>query len=97
VQTKIERIGDRFGLVLPKELLEACGFGSEATVTVQNKTLIVTPQPRQAREGWAEALEQIPREELDRDFAELEALREAPDEWGAAEWQWPDTPANEKV
>jgi antitoxin component of MazEF toxin-antitoxin module len=97
VQTKIERIGDRFGLVLPKELLEACGFGSEATVTVQNKTLIVTPQPRRAREGWAEALEQIPREESVRDFAELEALREAPDEWGATEWQWPDTPANEKV
>ncbi len=97
MQTKIERIGDQFGLVLPKELLEACGFGMEATVTVQNKSLIVTPQPRRAREGWSEALARIPQGELDRDFAELEAFREAPDEWGATEWQWPDTQADEKV
>ncbi len=61
MQTKIEKIGDGFGLLLPKELLDACGFGSEATVTVKDKSLIVTPQSRRAREGdahgwqWPEA------------------------------------------
>ena len=97
MQTKIERIGDRFGLLLPKELLEACGFGTEATVTLQDKSLIVTPHPRQAREGWSEALARIPPAELERDFAELEAFREAPDEWAATEWHWPDIQADEKV
>ncbi len=97
VQAKIERIGDRFGLVLPKELLDACGFGSEATVTVQDKTLVVSPGPRRAREGWPEALAQIPQEELDRDFRELQAFRETPNEWDATEWQWPDTASDEKV
>ncbi len=97
MQAKIEKVGDQFGLLLPKELLDACGFGSEATVTVQDKILIVTPRPRRAREGWAEALARIPQEELDRDFAELEAFREMPDDWDATEWQWPDTPADEKV
>ena len=97
MQAKIEKIGDGFGLLLPKELLDACGFGSDATVTVQNKTLVVSPQPRRPREGWAEALRAIPQEELDRDFAELQAFRETPHEWDATEWQWPETNANEKV
>jgi len=88
VHAKIERIGDGFGLILPKELLDACGFGSEANVAVQDKSLIVTPQPRRAREGWAEALARIPQEELDRDFEELQAFRETPNEWDATEWQW---------
>ena len=97
MQAKIAKIGDRFGLLLPKELLDACGFGSEATVTVENRTLVVTPGPRRARAGWAEALGAIPQAELDRDFAELQAFRETPHEWDATEWQWPNTEANEKV
>ena len=90
-------MGDGFGLLLPKELLEFCGFGSEATVTVQDKTLIVSAAPRQAREGWAEALRALPQAELDRDFAELQAFRETPDEWDATQWQWPGADADEKV
>jgi hypothetical protein len=38
VQTTIEKVDDGFSLLLPKELLDACGFGREATVTVENKT-----------------------------------------------------------
>jgi antitoxin component of MazEF toxin-antitoxin module len=97
VRTKIKRIGDRFSLLLPKELLEACGFGSEATVTVRDKSLIVTPQPSRARAGWSEALARIPQEVLGRDLAELEGFREAPDEWTTSEWQWPDAQTDEKV
>jgi antitoxin component of MazEF toxin-antitoxin module len=97
LQAKSEKIGDRFGLVLPKELLDACGFGSKAAVTVRDKTLVVSPGPRRAREGWAEALARIPQEELDRDFAELQAFREMPNEWDETEWQWPETPSDEKV
>jgi antitoxin component of MazEF toxin-antitoxin module len=97
VNAKIKKIGDGFGLVLPRELLDACGFGDEATVTVRDKTLVVSPGPRRAREGWAEALAAIPRAELDRDFAELQAFRETPNEWDATDWQWPGTTADEKV
>ena len=97
MQAKIERIGDGFGLLLPKELLDACGFGTAATVTVLNRTLVVTTGPRRAREGWAEALEAIPPAELDRDFAGLETLRETPSEWDDTEWQSPAAAANEKI
>lgn len=97
VQTKIQKMGDGFALLLPKELVDACGFGTEAVVTVQDKVLIVSPRPRHAREGWAEALNAIPHEALQRDFAELQAFRETPHESDAKEWQWPDIDANEKV
>ena len=45
MKARIERLGDQFGLLLPKELLDACGFDQEATVTVQERTLLVTPRP----------------------------------------------------
>jgi antitoxin MazE len=97
VQTKIEKIGDGFGLLLPKELLEECGFGTEATVTVQDSHLIVSPGPQKARQGWAEALREIPQAELDKDFEELKDFRDAPDEWDATRFAWPDGGADEKI
>ncbi len=96
MQAKIEKVGDQVRLTLPKELVEACGFGGEATVTVQDKILIVTPQPRRAREGWAEAARQM-RQRGDDLTPELQEWDEVSDEWDATEWQWPDTPADEKV
>jgi antitoxin MazE len=97
VQTKIEKIGDGFGLLLPKELLEACGLGAEVTVTVQNSTLVVSPGQQRARQGWAEALRAIPQAELDRDFEELQSFRDAPDEWDATGFTWPCGGADEKI
>jgi antitoxin MazE len=97
VQAKIEKIGDGFGLLLPKELLESCGFGAEVTVTVQNSTLIVSPGQQKARQGWKEALRAIPQAELDRDFKELQDFRDAPDEWDAAGFISPGGCADEKI
>ena len=74
MQTKIEKIGDGFGLLLPKELLDSCGFGTEVIVTVQNSTLIVSQAPQKAHQGWAEALAAIPQEELNRDFEDLRSF-----------------------
>jgi len=91
VQTKLEKLGDEFGLLLPKELIEACGFGSEVTVTVQGHQLVVSAKPHPARQGWAEAMDAIPQEVIDRDWAELGDFREAPHEWDAADWHWPGT------
>ena len=97
MHAKIERIGDGFGVVLPKELLDACGFGSEANVTVQDKSLIVTPQPQPARDDWEEAIRNIPQEAIDRDFEELRDFREMPNEWDKDGWQWPGAGPHEKV
>ncbi len=83
-------------MLLPKELIEACGLGSEATVTVQDKTLIVSSTARAPRDGWAAAARQM-RERGDDLTPELQEWQQASDPWDTAEWQWPDTPASEKV
>lgn len=97
MRAKIEKVGEGFALHLPKDLIEACGFGGEATVRVENHTLIVTADRRRAREGWAERLRAIPQEELDRDFAELQDFRDSPEDWDAREWNWPDSGTHEKI
>ncbi len=97
MQTRIEKIGDGFGLLLPKELLEACGFGAEVTVTVQNNSLIVSRGQQKARQGWEEALRAIPKSELDRDFQELQDFRDAPGEWDAATLNLPGGSTDEKI
>ena len=97
MQAKIEKIGDQFGLMLPSELVRACGFGSEATVTVQDKKLVITASQPVRREGLTEALRAIPEKELAGDQAELHSFRETPHDWDRQEWQWPSSDTDEKV
>ena len=97
MQAKIEKMGDQFGLMLPSELVRACGFGSEATVTVHDKKLVVTASRSEPREGWAEALRAIPQEDLDQDHKELQSFRKTPHDWDGKEWRWPSSDANEKI
>jgi hypothetical protein len=97
VQAKIEKIGERFGLILPKEVLDACGFGSEANVRIQEKALIVTANPLPGRDDWEEAIRIIPQELIDRDFDELSDFREMRNEWDEHGWQWPEAGSHEKI
>jgi antitoxin component of MazEF toxin-antitoxin module len=76
MQAKIEKVGDGFGLILPKDLLDACGIGEEATVIVQNRTLIVAAQDWRPRQGWEEALKR----------AAASAADEGEDEETLAHW-----------
>jgi antitoxin component of MazEF toxin-antitoxin module len=67
MQTKIEKSGDGFALRLPKELLDACGIGEDATVIVQNRTLIVAAPDWRPRQGWDEVLERVAASAADED------------------------------
>jgi len=76
MQAKIEKVGDGVGLILPKELLDACGIGEEANVVVQNRTLSVAAQDWRPRQGWEEALKR----------AAASATDEGEDEQTLAHW-----------
>lgn len=78
MQAKITKVGSQFGLIIPKEVLDACGFAQEASITVQGGMLIVTPSSRRPRQGWEEAMSAIPQRDLERDFTDLGTLRETP-------------------
>jgi antitoxin component of MazEF toxin-antitoxin module len=78
-------------------LLKACGLGEDVNLAVRDKTLVITPARKAARTSWAEAIQKIPQEALDRDYAELQAFRETPEEWDAHGWQWPEGSNREEV
>ena len=84
MKTKIVRIGNSQGLRLPRPLLEAAGFTTDAEVDVEARAgeLVVRPL-HGARAGWAAA------------FARMAAvgddvLLDPPVEtdFDRAEWQW---------
>lgn|GEM_PF-2284301 len=56
---KIESIGDGLGPLLLKEWPGVGGFGSVATVTGQDETMLISSQPHYSRKGWAQAAQQI--------------------------------------
>jgi hypothetical protein len=47
---------------------------------VRDKSLVIGPARTGARTGWTEAIQNIPQEALDRDYKELQAFREMPEE-----------------
>ena len=55
---------------------------------MRDKTLVIGPAPTGAWTGWTEAIQNIPQEALDRDYEELQAFREMPEDWDAHGWQW---------
>ena len=97
MHARIEKMGDGFGLRLPERLLKACGLGEDVNLAVRDKTLVITPARKAARTSWAEAIQKIPQEALDRDYAELQAFRETHEEWDAHGWQWPEGSNREEV
>ena len=59
VQVKIEKIGDGFVLLRRKQSQDVGGLETGATVAVQDRTLSVSPQPSDVREGRAQAARQV--------------------------------------
>ena len=47
-------IGNSRGIRLPKAVLEQCGFGDSAEMTVERGRVVLSPS-KKARAGWAEA------------------------------------------
>ena len=97
MQAHLERLGDGFGLRIPKALLDACGLGEEVSLTVRDKTLVVAPAQPAPRAGWDEAIQGIPQEAIDRDYEELRDFREMPDKWQDHGWKWPEGKPRETV
>ena len=96
MQTCIQKIGDSFGVLLPKQLLDSCGFDKDVTISVENRTLVLAPAQRKHRAGWAQALNEVPEEALERDWKELRCFSDLRSEWETEHWQWPDA-TNEKA
>lgn len=56
MRTKLVKIGNSFGVRLPKAVIEACAFSSDLDLTVKGKSVVLTAD-KQPRQGWREAIQ----------------------------------------
>lgn len=83
MKSDLQRIGNSKGIVIPKAVLDRCGFDRRVDMRIEGNKLILTPA-QSAREGWADAFERA-----------ATAAPEAPllpdhlsEPWDSEEWTW---------
>jgi antitoxin MazE len=82
MKVSIVRIGNSRGIRIPKSVLDQCGFGAEAEMTVKGKALVVAPA-RSVRAGWDAAFAEMARRGDDAPSAGAGSTA-----WDEAEWRW---------
>ena len=86
MQTRIIRVGNSQGIVLPKKLIQQYQLSGEVILRSTPEGLLITPVAQPARQGWAEqfaaaqAAGPEPESELLEGFADSE--------FEDAEWTW---------
>ena len=56
MKTKLIKIGNSFGIRLPKTVIEECGFKEELNLAVRQGAVVITPIVL-PRTGWKELLQ----------------------------------------
>lgn len=86
MHTRIIRVGNSQGIVLPKKLLQQYHLAGEVDLRPTTEGLLITPIARPARQDWdaqmqaALAAGQEPESELLEGFADTD--------FEESEWQW---------
>ena len=57
--TKIRRLGNSRGILIPKPMLKQAGLQDEAEILVEGNTLVLRQPKRAPRAGWAEASKKL--------------------------------------
>jgi antitoxin MazE len=55
MKTKIRRLGNSQGVLIPKPILAQLGLEDEVEMEIENDALVIRRPHRKAREGWAQA------------------------------------------
>ena len=56
MQTKLVKIGNSFGVRLPKTIIETCEFSENLELSVKGKSVVLTAD-KQPRQGWHDAIQ----------------------------------------
>ncbi|WP_375436089.1 hypothetical protein [uncultured Hymenobacter sp.] len=86
MHTRLIRVGNSQGIVLPKKLLQQYQLSGEVDLTPTPEGLLITPITTPHRQGWDERFQQaiaggqLPESEV------LENLSD--DSFEESEWQW---------
>ncbi len=84
MKTRIIKIGNSRGIIIPKAVIDQCGISDQVAIEVENKKITITPVEDDPREGWEEAILAVGGMEDDElligDYLEHS--------WDEEEWQW---------
>jgi antitoxin MazE len=84
MKTTLIPIGNSRGVRIPKPFIEQCGLAEQVEMDVRD-CMILIRAPRQPRAGWADAFEQMAREQDDK---LLDGQSSPSTRWDEKEWQW---------
>ena len=61
MRAAIRKLGNSSGVIIPKSMLAEIGIaaGDAVDLSMEDSRIIITPQKRRPREGWAEASKAI--------------------------------------
>ena len=57
MQIKLVKIGNSYGIRLPKTVIDACEFKSDLELTVKGKSVVIMAE-KQPRSGWKESIQE---------------------------------------
>ena len=56
METKITKIGNSQGIIIPKAIMEQCGLKDKVSLEVKDNCLIISQIVENPRQGWSEAI-----------------------------------------
>jgi len=56
MQAKLVKIGNSYGVRLPKTVIDACDFHSDLELSIKGKSVVLTAE-KQPRAGWQTAIQ----------------------------------------
>ncbi len=84
MKSDLRSIGNAKGVIIPKPIIQQCGFEDQVEMTVEGNKLVLSPCAS-PRHGWANAFEA----ETQNAAPEPPLLPEhLSDDWDDAEWTW---------
>jgi len=84
MKTNIIRIGNSWGIRIPKALLEQCRLRGTVELEVQDEHLIIRPVAR-PRSGWEDAFRRMAQQGDDKLLNRESWLKT---QWDETEWKW---------
>jgi len=81
MKTRLIQIGNSKGVRIPKPVIDQCQLEGELQVEVRGRELVIY-SPKRAREGWAEAFEEMAA------HGEDQILETPASSWDDSEWEW---------
>lgn len=59
MRLNIIQIGNSYGIRIPKAILKQCGFEGTVMVSIKDGQLIISPDKKSPRAGWAEEFKEM--------------------------------------